>query len=262
MPHTQKSPQPLASTPIKLLLAALSLLLTHPAHTQSPAEQTLLRLANQSRATQNLPPLQWNPALAKAAQTHLQRMLQTPATLQHQYPGEPDLATRGAQAGAHFSTIAENLGGQAPNPADLHQVWMTSPTHRANLLDPNLNSVGISVHPGNDGLLYAVQDFARITPPAGNNTVVKQIAQLLQSRGIAPAPTNQDAQQTCEMPKGATGDAKMVIQWDGPNPTQLPDVLLKEIDTGRYTSAQVGVCPGNQPANQQFTTYHVAVLLY
>jgi hypothetical protein len=248
----------------KALAPLLALALTAPyaiAQTNaSPAERSLLQLANQARAAHNLPPLHWDSALAHAAHAHLQRVIDEQGDYLHQYPGEPDLMTRGANAGAHFTTIAENIGGRGENPAALQQIWMTTPTHRANLLDPNLNAVGIAVIEQN-GLLYAVEDFARNVPVPQSADIEKRVAQLLLEHGIAPAASNADAHATCEMPKGNAGNPKMVIQWDGPNPTLLPDVLLKQIATGNYTSAQVGACPSQQ-ANQQFTLYHVAVLLY
>jgi hypothetical protein len=226
----------------------------------SPAEQTLLQLANQSRAEHNLPPLHWDSTLAHAARAHLQRVLHEQGEYLHQYPGEPDLTTRGAQAGAHFSTIAENIGGHAEDPASIQRIWMTTPTHRTNLLDPNLNAVGIAVV-RDQSLLYAVEDFAHTVPAPQSPDIERRVAQLLQEHGIAPAASNADARATCEMPKGNAGSPKLVIQWDGPNPTQLPDVLLQQIASGSYASAAVGACPSKQ-ANQQFTLYHVAVLLY
>jgi hypothetical protein len=240
---------------LALILSAAPFILA-----QSPDEQSLLELANQARATHNLPPLHWDGTLAHAAQAHLQRVLQNQSEYLHQYPGEPDLQTRGANAGAHFTTIAENIGGRGESPADLQKIWMTTPTHRANLLDPNLNAVGIAVIE-QGGLLYAVEDFARSVAVQQNTGIEKRVAQLLQEHGIAPAASNDDARATCTMPKGNAGHPKMVIQWDGPNPTQLPDVLLQQIASGSYTTAQIGACPSNQ-VNQQFTLYHVAVLLY
>jgi uncharacterized protein YkwD len=229
----------------------------------SPAEQAILQLTNQTRAAHNLPPIHWDSDLARAARVHAERVLHEQGELQHQYPGEPDMTTRGAQAGAHFTTIAENIG-RGPNPVTLHQTWMSTPTHRANILDPNLNAVGIAVIPGqgqDQGLLTAVEDFSHSAPVQSFDGLEKGVAQTLQSHGIAPAPSNADARQTCTMPRGAAGSPKLVVQWDGPDPTVLPDALLHAISTGQYTSAEVGVCASKQP-NPQFTTYNVAVLLY
>jgi len=226
----------------------------------SPDEQALLQLANQARAQHHLPPLTWDSALAIAARNHLRWVIRNPGELRHQYPGEPDLVTRGANAGARFSTISENIAGHGQTPADLQQIWMTTPVHRANLLDPNLNVVGIAVVE-NQGLLFAVQDFARDVPALTPEAVEHQVAKLLQARGFPPAPSNQDARKTCTMSQGQAGTPKLVIQWDGSDITQLPDAVLQNLDKTRYKTAAVGACPGRQP-NQQFTTYHIAVLLY
>jgi hypothetical protein len=226
----------------------------------SPNEQTLLELANQSRAQHKLPPLSWDDSLAKAAQAHLHWVIRNPGELSHQYPGEPDLVARGAHAGARFATISENIAGHGDTPASLHQVWMTSPTHRANLLDPNLNVVGIAVVES-QGLLFAVEDFGHSVPALTPEAVERQVAKLLQAEGFPPAPSNADARKTCTMPQGQSGIPKLVIQWDGADITHLPDAVLQNLDKSRYTSAAVGACPGRQP-NPQFTTYHIAVLLY
>jgi uncharacterized protein YkwD len=226
----------------------------------SPEEQALLQLANQARAQHNLPPLRWDSNLAVAARNHLRWVIRNPGELLHQYPGEPDLVTRGGNAGARFSTISENIAGHGQTPADLQQIWMSSAPHRANLLDPNLNVVGIAVVQ-NQGLLFAVQDFGRSVAVLTPESVEHQVQKLLQARGFPPAPSNQDARKTCTMPQGQAGTPKLVIQWDGADISQLPEALVQQLDKTKYTSAAVGACPGRQP-DQQFTTYHIAVLLY
>ncbi|HXC96438.1 MAG TPA: CAP domain-containing protein [Edaphobacter sp.] len=251
-------------TPKNLHLLAAAILIgavpqIHPQTAVSP-EKTLLQLANQARAEHNLPPLQWDDTLAKAARTHLQWVLRSPDDLQHQYPGEPDLVTRGANAGAHFGTISENLGGHGDAPESLHQIWMTSPTHRANLLDPNLNTVGIAIAQINN-LYFAVEDFARNVPTLTPDNIEKQVAKLLQARGFPPAPSNEDARKTCTMPQGQqAGTPKLVIRWDCSDISELPDVVAQQLDKSKYSSAAVGACAGKQSG--QFTTYHVVLLLY
>jgi uncharacterized protein YkwD len=226
----------------------------------SPDEQALLELANQARAQHNLPPLRWDSNLAIAARNHLRWVIRNPGELLHQYPGEPDLVTRGGSAGARFGTISENIAGHGQTPAELQQTWMNSPVHRANLLDPKLNVVGIAVTQ-HQGLLFAVEDFGRDVPTLTPEAVEHQVQKLLQARGFPPAPSNQDARKTCTMPQGQAGYPKLVIQWDGSDISHLPDAVLQNLDKSKYSSAAVGACPGRQP-NQQFTTYHIAVLLY
>jgi len=86
----------------------------------SPTEQTLLQLTNRTRAAHNLPPVQWDAQLARAARAHANRVVGEHGELLHQYSGEPDLTTRGAQTGAHFTTIAENIGS-GPDPVLIQQ---------------------------------------------------------------------------------------------------------------------------------------------
>jgi len=224
----------------------------------SNAEQSLLRLANQARSDHGMPALRWDAALARAARAHLDRMVREPE-MEHQYPGEADLQTRAAQAGARFSTVSENLAARGQDAVALQQKWMSTAVHRDNLLNPNLDIVGIAVVE-KDGLLSAVEDFGRGVPVQRKEDIAKRVAQELQGHGIAPAESNRDAIQTCGMAKGAIGSPKLVVQWDGSDPTALPDALLQQIASGRFTSAGVGVCPGQQGGT--FTTYHVAVLLY
>jgi uncharacterized protein YkwD len=249
-------------TPPLLFALAVFVITASAAIAQSDAapEQALLQLANQARAAHNLPALQWDDSLAKAAHFHLQWVMRNSGELLHQYPGEPDLVTRGANAGAHFATIAENIGGRGTNPPALQQVWMSTPTHRANLLDPNLNAVGIAVAE-NQGQFFAVEDFGRTVPTLTPEDVERQVTKLLDARGFPPAPSNADARETCEMDRGQAGAPRLVIRWDGSDISQLPDSVVQQLDKTKYTSAAVGACPVKQ-SNQKFTTYHIAVLLY
>jgi uncharacterized protein YkwD len=54
---------------------------------------------------------------------------------------------------------AENIayGGQTPD--RLMSMWMNSPGHRANILNPRLTSIGIGIATDSRGLVWATQDF-------------------------------------------------------------------------------------------------------
>jgi hypothetical protein len=226
----------------------------------SPAEAALLQMANQFRAQHGVAPLTWNNALARAAREHAKLMVAKSGALDHQFPGEPDLITRAAQAGAHFGAVAENLGGRGQSPALLHQIWMSTPTHRANLLDPKMNVVGIGVVES-EGLLYAVEDFAGSVPVPKQAQVEGDVMAALQKAGIGSAKMTEAARSNCESQSSTAEGALLVVHWEGPNPAQLPDVLVQRISQGTFHSAAVGACPSAQ-AGQGFTTYRVAVLLY
>ena len=121
----------------------------------------IVQLANQARAAAGAGPLKWDAALAAAARQHCLRMA-AEGPLSHRYRGEPDTAERAARADAHFSLIEENVA-LGPDPATIHQQWMHSSGHRDNLLNPEVDRVGVAVVAGRRGL-YAVADYARNVP--------------------------------------------------------------------------------------------------
>jgi hypothetical protein len=229
----------------------------------SPAEQTFLQLANQRRAEQGLAPLAWDAALARAARAHALRMAREPGETQHQYPGEPDVITRASQAGAHFSTVSENIAAARASVETIERAWMNSPVHRANILDQRVNVAGIAVIE-NRGTLYAVEDFARSVPVLGRNEVESRVQELLRNQGIRSAESNEskaDARRSCETQSSAAPNSILIMQWDGPDLTQLPGTLLQQMPQARNHTAAVGACPSKR-TGEGFTTYRIAVLMY
>jgi len=113
---------------------------------------------NKERKADGLPSLKPDEALANAARKHAQRMAEQ-GTIAHQLPGEPNLLSRARAAGAHFSWLSENVD-EGPNPTFIHQSFMKSPQHRANILDKDMDSVGIGLAERN-GQLFAVEDFSK-----------------------------------------------------------------------------------------------------
>jgi uncharacterized protein YkwD len=122
------------------------------------SEQFLFDAVNHERSAQGLPLLKWSDTLAAAARKHAKQMA-AQNSLSHQFTGEPNLAARATQAGARFTWLSENIA-QGPSAARIHQQWMNSPNHRANILDSDMDSVGIAVAEHN-GQLFAVEDFCK-----------------------------------------------------------------------------------------------------
>ena len=268
--------KPLRTSTLCKLSLAIALLLLPCSLAQQPvnspasysdtptiAEQYLFTAANQERGARGLPLLQRDPQLARAAAQHAQVMAEH-ASISHQFPGEPDLSTRGAAMGVAFSLISENVA-EAPSAVQIHDMWMHSPGHRANLLDPEVNVVGIRVI-ARQGELYAVEDFAKLVP---SNTLQQQesaIAALIAKPGrIAldrDAGDISAARQTCSMSTGYAGTRKpwFTMRFTSSNLTQLPSQLKTQLASGRYHQAAVGACTSN--STTPFTGYNIAVLLY
>jgi len=124
----------------------------------SASERQLFDAANRERQNRGLSVLKWDEALAKAAHRHAVEMAKQ-GTISHQFPGEPSLPARVTKAGARFTSLAENVA-QAQSARQIHDLWMHSPGHRANLLDKDMDSVGIGIFAHNRDL-FAVEDFSR-----------------------------------------------------------------------------------------------------
>ena len=122
------------------------------------AERELFAAVNQARRAQGLQPLRWDESLAEAARKHAKVMAER-GSAQHGFEGEPSLSTRVKQAGAHFTWLAENVT-QGPTPEYIHVQIMKSPPHRANVLDRDMDSIGIGVAEYH-GQLFAVEDLSQ-----------------------------------------------------------------------------------------------------
>ena len=225
-----------------------------------PESWQIVVLANQARAAQGAAPLQWDPALGEAARQHCLRMA-AEGPISHRYGGEPDLTERAGQAGAHFSLIEENVA-IGPTPAAIHDEWMHSPGHRTNLLNPQVDRIGVAVV-ASRGVLYAAADYAKAVPVFTPIQVETNIGGLLRAKGIAILADPSDARAYCAQERGAkiASQPGFRMLWQDADLTMLPHALVDRIATGRYRQAAVGSCPA-QDMEGSFTAYRVAVLLY
>lgn len=226
------------------------------------AEQ-LFALANQARAQNGAPPLQWDGNLAEAARQHCLRMA-AEGPIAHRYAGEASVVDRAGQAGAHFSLIEENVA-VGPSPAEIHDGWMHSPGHRSNLLNPQVDRVGIALVAAR-GELYAVADYSRGVQALDHAQVEARVAALLRSTGVAVMQNNAAARAACATDEGlpardAEGMPRFIMRWQDSNLSLLPQPLRQKLESGQYRRAEVGSCaPRNMGGD--FTAYRVAVLLY
>ena len=240
--------------------AALLIYPVCPAAAQgSGPVQTLFESANHSRTERGLARLKWSSTLADAARRHADRMA-AENTLSHQLPGEPGIAERASRAGARFSSLAENVA-EGPSVVSLHQQWMKSPPHRANLLDPQLDSVGIAVAE-RGGVLFAVEDFSLAVGALSAEEQEAIVAGKLKSRGLRVLSATSDARRSCLLDNGYAGShvPSFVLHYGTADLETLPDLLEQRIRAGKYHSAAVGAC--RSEAKSGFSNYRIAVLLF
>lgn len=231
-----------------------------PIGSPTVAEQYLFSAANTERVQRGLHPLRWDMSLSQAAVYHAQEMAER-ESISHQYDGEPDLTARGEGAGARFSEIAENVA-EAPSAIMIHEAWMNSPHHRANLLDPKVDSIGISVVSRN-GQLYAVEDFDRTVVKLSLTQQESAVQELLESTAsINVLPTSDDARRTCSMERGYAGSRQpwFTVRYTAADLSRLPSMLQQKLASGKYNEAEVGACVAQN--TQNFSAYSVAVMLY
>jgi hypothetical protein len=227
------------------------------------AEQYLLSAANQERAARGLSQLRRDPQLAYAAAGHA-RLMAEHSGISHQFSHEAPLTDRGASAGVPFSVISENVA-EAPNAVQIHDMWMHSEHHRDNLLDPSIDSAGISVVERN-GELYAVEDFAKTVRAVSLEEQESAIASLVVQPGAVALTSDPHAisaaRETCAMTTGFAGTRTpwFVMRFTSDSLSHVPSELTSRVASGRYREAAVGACSAS--GKSAFTSYNFAVLLY
>ncbi len=154
----------------------------------SDAEQLLLLLANQSRAQAGVSSLTLDPGLSRAARLHAEAMFQA-RKLSHQFEGELPLSQRlGNATNLPLEVEGENVALDFDAESG-HRHLMLSPPHRANLLNPVYNVVGMAVIRSGDRL-YIVQDFGHALPSYSAAEVKERVAMTVaQSRHQARQPS-------------------------------------------------------------------------
>lgn len=112
---------------------------------------------NAERADHGLPRLKEDAKLGKAAQAHAcdQAAL---GIMSHDSANGDGLGQRLKRAGYGFRVGAENIAAMS-NPEGVVALWMGSPGHRANILDPRVTAIGLGVALG-DGRRGRTHYFA------------------------------------------------------------------------------------------------------
>lgn len=120
-------------------------------------EVQMLQLINDERAKQHLPPLQMDSALTAIARAHCSDMFER-GYFSHITPEGKDPLIRMHEANISYTAAGENLA-LAQTLLFAHKGLMHSPGHRANILNPAYNKVGIGVLDGGLRGLMIAQEF-------------------------------------------------------------------------------------------------------
>ena len=148
-----------------MIAAALSLAPAATAGSQATtatqSERALLGAVNGVRASHGLRPLRVDTALVRAARSYSARLIRT-GTFTHGAMGAR-LAEHGARGPVFGENLAWGVGSRATAGA-IVRGWMASPGHRANLLRPGWNRIGLGAlrgtFQGHRGATVVTADFA------------------------------------------------------------------------------------------------------
>lgn len=243
---------------VLLCLFALASIST-AAQAQNPidaeGEQRLLALINQERAAAGLAPLKLDSRLTQAARKHTRRMIDEDSIV-HQLPGEDPLLLRLVAEDIRTDHDGENVALNSS--AELtHQALMQSPGHRANILGPEFNAVGIAAMWLVDQL-YVTEDFAHVLPSysdfEADAAAQQAITDYVHAHNM-PAPERRTRTQltrmACDMAKEDKIDAKAArdvpgttssVAWTATDLHQLPPGLRNILGQPLNSGYSLGVC--------------------
>ena len=225
---------------------------------ESEAEQQLLQLANQARAQAGAPPLTMDSGLSQAARVHAQAMLEA-RQLSHQFDGEPSLPKRlAATTSLQLDQEGENVAFDY-SAEHGHEHLMLSPPHRANLLNPAYNVVGLGVVRSGDRL-YIVQDFGHALPnysPAEVKDRIASVVNQMRSQANQAALPRRDLltadDAACSMahadklgtsPIHQLAQSYTVLTYTSLHPETLPAGANHAITSPNLRSFSIGACYG------------------
>ena len=230
-----------------IFLLAASSALYGGAQSMSPAEKRILEELNHERVKNGLVALAWNEQAAAAARAHT-RLLVGNANLSHQFPGETSLSERLGATGARFTVAAENVA-RTGWIEDVHPALMGSPGHRANMLSPRYNAIGIGVME-DKGRIFVTQDFIFLVPEYSEVLFASAFAESFNlARKRRKADIRPDAllhELACVTDgdaaklAGQVSGARSVVVFTSSNPHSLPEQMLVRADDFRRMN--FGVC--------------------
>ena len=132
-----------------LLLVIISLVLAGSRSAQALTPQQILSLVNQDREKHGLSQLHLNPTLNLAAYAKAKDMV-SKNYFAHISPDGTKPWDWFKNLGYNYSYAGENLAEGFTDSYELESSWMSSPSHRANILSPFYSEAGLAIVPHGD----------------------------------------------------------------------------------------------------------------
>jgi uncharacterized protein YkwD len=213
------------------LLAAVTCARAQSPDFASEVEERVVNLTNEVRAKSALAPLQGEARLTDAARAFASHLAST-GRLEHDADGTTP-PERVKKRGYAYCIVAENLGMEFSSGGftaerlsrNFVDGWMDSPTHRGNIVQPDVTQIGVGVSRSRAGEYYAVQVFARpmaqMTRFRIANRANATVRYEYRGRGVTLGPRQARNHESCV-------GAAVKLDSSG------QDVLLQPRDGGRY----------------------------
>lgn len=167
------------------------------------SKEMLFFLLNQTRSSFNLPPLRENPSLSLAAYYKAKDMLEK-NYFSHFSPEGTWLLDWLKRVNYQYQFAGENLAIGFVEAEEVHNAWMNSRSHRANILNSKYQEVGIAVLTGNfqgNKVTVVVQIFG--TPK--KTELSKPISHYQEQKKVSPSlPPEEEKSSIIESPKEKT----------------------------------------------------------
>ncbi|UOO38725.1 SafA/ExsA family spore coat assembly protein [Oscillospiraceae bacterium CM] len=123
-------------------------------------EQQVIDLVNRNRVSAGLAPLAANWELSRVARYKSQDMINK-GYFGHTSPTYGSPFKMMEDFGIHFTAAGENIAYGQRSPQEVMNAWMNSPGHRANIMSPIYNQIGVGVAKASNGTFYWTQEFIK-----------------------------------------------------------------------------------------------------
>ncbi|MEE8410774.1 MAG: CAP domain-containing protein [Myxococcota bacterium] len=235
---------------------------------EDETEAALVALILGSRAAQGLPLPAQSARLVDAARGHA-RDMHDHEFFAHVSPTTGDVTDRLREGGVPYARALENIAIASSAEAAFQQ-WMVSPAHRANLLDPEVDTlgVGVEIRPTDNGAkVYAVAVLARLADDGSaaelarraHGSIKKQRSRL----GLAPLAADRRLDALAARHSREIAGVRQVIE-TSPIRGNLIDTVFRELDVHEaavdvYLSTTVAVVERSKHIRARFSRVGVGV---
>ncbi|MFH0887292.1 MAG: CAP domain-containing protein [bacterium] len=202
------------------------------------AEEDMIKLINYDRAEAGLAPIHEDPSLTILARSH-SRDMSTHNFFAHVSPNTGSLSDRFKRGKIPASKWSENIALNS-SLIDAQRSLMESPGHRSNILDKDVNRVGVGIVFGRDGL-YITQNFAKIIQKKSisqaKNEILNFLNQARNKAGLDPLelsePLSNIAQNHCR-------HMSTVDDMNSGNPlSQLEGISFSEASSNIFVTSEL-----------------------